>query len=259
MSREIWLDSIFSKHWQGRDVFQAARELEGDVYRQLEQRQTLAFTLADKRYFIKKHRGIALAEILKNLLTLRLPVASARNEFTAINAMQAAGVKVPQLAAFACKGVLPAQLESFLVTHDVGEHVSLEDYCRDWHKAKPDFRRKHALLIQVADISRRMHAAGICHRDFYLCHFLFSESTDQLTVIDLHRALVKKSLGARWKIKDLAGLWFSAMGIGLTQRDLLRFVRLYQQQPLREILAGDRTFWSQVRARANRMYRKLGH
>ena len=40
----------------------------------------------------------------------------------------------------------------------------------------------------------------------------------------------------RWRDKDLAGLYFSVLGIGLTQRDFLRFLRVYFARPLRAIL-----------------------
>ena len=40
----------------------------------------------------------------------------------------------------------------------------------------------------------------------------------------------------RWRNKDLAALYFSALDIGLTRRDKLRFLRSYFQQPLRQTL-----------------------
>lgn len=255
---ELWLDPVFMRAWQGQDAFAAARALGGEIFRELEQRQTLAFTLEGQRYFIKRHQGARLAEIFKNLLSLRLPVVSARNEYVALRAMQAQGLLVPEAAAYGRRGWLPAQLESFLVTHDVGPHVSLEDHCRDWATQPPGFAHKQALLLQLADIARRMHGAGICHRDFYLCHFLRRHSDGRLVVIDLHRALVKRRLPQRWIIKDLAGLWFSAMDAGLTQRDLWRFLRAYRQRPLRAVLqdAGERAFWQAVQQRAQQLYRK---
>lgn len=253
---ELWLDADFRQAWSGQDAFAAARAVAGEVFRELEQRQTLAFVIAGKRYFIKRHQGARLGEILKNLLSLRLPVVSARNEFVALRAMQAAGLRVPQPAAYGRRGWLPAQLESFLVTLDVGPHESLEDHCRHWQQQSPAFGHKRALLCEVAAIARTMHAAGICHRDFYLCHFLRRASDGRLVVIDLHRALVKRRLAQRWIIKDLGGLWFSAMQAGLTQRDLWRFMQAYRQQSLRQILRDESGFWRAVQERALRLWRK---
>jgi heptose I phosphotransferase len=259
MTTELWLDVAFTQAWQGQNAFAAARAVSGEVFRELEQRQTLAFIQDGQRYFIKRHQGARLGEVLKNLLSLRLPVVSACNEYLALRAMQALGLQVPRVAAYGRRGWLPAQLESFLVTHDVGPHESLEDHCRDWARRRPGFAHKQALLQQVAQIARRMHGAGICHRDFYLCHFLRRASDGELVVIDLHRALVKRRLAARWIIKDLAGLWFSAMDAGLTQRDLLRFLRGYRQDTLRNILGTELQFWRAVERRATNLYRKHQH
>lgn len=253
---ELWLGPVFERHWAGQDAFAAARAVQGEVYRELEQRQTTAFAVEGQEYFIKRHRGATWPEILKNLLYLRLPVVSARNEFLAIRAMQALGIVVPEVAAYGRRGLLPASLESFLVTESVGPHQSLEDYCRPWQQEPPAFRDKLELLHRLAEISRTMHEAHLCHRDYYLCHFLRRERDAELVLIDLHRALRKRRLGERWVVKDVSGLWFSAMDIGLSQRDLLRFMRRYRQRPLREILREERRFWEQVDARARKTWRR---
>jgi heptose I phosphotransferase len=253
---ELYLREDMQKLWQGKEPFSAARAISGTTFRKLEQRQTLAFSNANSCYFIKRHRGVTWKEIFKNLLQLRLPVVSARNEFNAIRRLQELGIKVPSVAAYGRRGFLPASIESFLVTDDVGEHVSLEDHCRHWRHHKPDFRHKLQLLMEVASIARKMHGAGICHRDFYLCHFLLTGNGSSLTVIDLHRALIKQSLAPRWIVKDIGGLYFSAMDCGLTKRDLLRFLRQYRQLPLRQILRDENEFWQAVTRRAQRLYRK---
>jgi len=253
---ELWLREDFAALWQGQDPFAAAFAIEGETFRALEQRQTLAFISQGKRYFIKRHRGTTYGEVLKNLLSLRLPVVSARNEYRAIRKLQELGLHAPVIAAFGRRGFLPGNLESFLITEDVGPHASLEDYCRHWQVQPPGFAEKRALLEEVADIGCRLHSNGVCHRDFYLCHFLRTGADAPLTVIDLHRALVKKLLDERWVIKDIAGLYFSAMDAGLTRNDLFRFMRSYRRCSLRDTLVRDREFWDAVRARALRLYRK---
>lgn len=253
---DMWLREDFARLWQGRDPFAAAFALEGETYRVLEQRQTLAFTHDGKRYFIKRHRGATWGEIFKNLLSLRMPVVSARNEYRAIRKLQELGVRAPTVAAYGRRGWLPRNLESFLVTEDVGPHTTLEDYCRDWASTPPAFREKRALVAELADISHRLHANGMCHRDYYLCHFLRTGAGSPLTLIDLHRALVKRKLARRWIVKDVAGLYFSAMDCGLTRRDLFRFMRAYKRCSLRETLVRDKAFWEAVEARALRLYLK---
>ena len=65
------------------------------------------------------------------------------------------------------------------------------------------------------------------------------------------------NLPQRWIVKDVAGLYFSALHIGLNRQDFLRFVRRYSELPLRQCLQEQKHFWAQVQARAMRMDRKL--
>jgi heptose I phosphotransferase len=101
---------------------------------------------------------------------------------------------------------------------------------------------KRALVRGVAELAREMHGAGVNHRDFYICHILVhldpppTPERLRLSLIDLHRAQVRTVTPRRWRDKDLAALHFSALGIGLTRNDLLRFVRVYFARPLRQIL-----------------------
>ena len=74
----------------------------------------------------------------------------------------------------------------------------------------------------------------------------------------MHRALVKVRLGRRWIIKDIAGLYFSAMDIGLGKKDLLRFIGMYTGKPLRDALEEDAGFWQKVKQRALKMKQKHG-
>lgn len=237
----------------------AGRAAPEDTYRNKEGRKTLRFTLAGKSYFLKLHSGVGWGEIVKNLLQLRLPVISARNEFEAVTALQDAGVDTLSVAAFASEGHDPAAICSLLVTDDLVGTVSLEDFCADWAGRPPTFTVRQRLTAKLADTARRMHGAGVNHRDFYLCHFhldpaTLAKASVRCYLIDLHRAQLRASTPRRWQVKDLAGLYFSAMDCGIGQRDLLRFMRLYTPGGLRRALDADAALWREVEARARRLY-----
>ena len=142
--------------------------------------------------------------------------------------------------AFAERGSNPARRHSFIITGELAPTVSLEDFCRDWPQHPPAPALKHALLRRVAEMARRMHDGGVNHRDFYICHFLLHLPVDarapRLSLIDLHRAQMREKTPRRWRDKDLAALYFSALEIGLTKRDRLRFLKAYFARPLRSIL-----------------------
>jgi len=261
----LFLNDEFSKSWQEDDPFAVVQSIEGTVFRKVKSRKTLRFSLNGESYFLKLHLGIGWSEVLKDLVQFRLPVTSAENEWNAINRLHELDIKTMTVAAYGKKGINPATRQSFLVTEDLNDTVSLEKYCSGWSNQRPAFSVKSNLIEKIANISRTMHLNGICHRDFYICHFLLHnvknnepvEDNLRLSLIDLHRALIKRDLGNRWIVKDIAGLYFSSMDIGLTQRDLFRFMRGYKQNSLRLTLEQDSDFWNQVSKKANLLYRKL--
>lgn len=234
-----------------------------DVYRDKEGRRTLRFDHAGRCFFLKLHSGAGWAEILKNLLQGRFPVLGAKNEYLAVARLRSIGVDTLSVAAYACQGVNPAALQSLIVTDALADTVSLEDYCANWASQPPSPGVRMRLIRKLADSAARMHAAGINHRDFYICHFHLDEaslaqSTVRCYLIDLHRAQLRRITPLRWRVKDLAGLYFSAMDCGLTHRDLLRFMRHYSPGGLRVALGVNAGMWRRVARGAVQLYRK-GH
>ena len=248
------------------DCFDDILSLRGKVYRELEGRQTQRIELNGKGYFIKVHRGVGWREIFKNLFYLRMPILGAGNEFHAIRRAEQLGIESMEVAGFGERGWNPAKRESFLITEALENTISLEDYCKDWPQNPPSFRIKRLLIERVAEVARLLHENGMNHRDFYLCHFLLDpqsienakQPTDlKLHIIDLHRAHIRESTPKRWVVKDVAGLYFSAMDIGLTRGDLLRFMKAYRRKPIRELLDNDARFWQTVTRRGVAVYRKI--
>ncbi|MCL2345509.1 MAG: lipopolysaccharide core heptose(I) kinase RfaP [Desulfobulbus sp.] len=242
MASECVLAAPFAELWAGQDPFVAVESLPGTVFRELEGRRTLRTEVAGRGYFVKIHRGIGWGDIFKNLFYLRLPVLGAENEWRASRRLTEIGVATLHAVAYGRRGGNPARQHSFIITEDLAPTVSLEDFCRNWPQQPPSTALKRALIARVADMAGRMHRAGINHRDFYICHFLLyldpapTPTAIRLHLIDLHRAQCRPATPRRWRDKDLASLYFSALQIGLTRRDFLRFLRAYFLRPLRDTL-----------------------
>lgn len=254
------------RRWQSQDIFKQLFALEGKVYKEQQGRKTLRFTLDGKHYFVKLHNGVGWKEIIKYVLQLRLPVLSAQNEWRAIQRLEQLGIKTMRLVGYGKRGWNPARLQSFVITEELANTLSLEKFCLDWSMSPPSYALKGALITKIAEISRILHEHGVNHRDFYICHFLLDisagiDSIDprhlSLYLIDLHRMQIRPRVPWRWRVKDVGALYFSSMDIGLTQRDLFRFIRVYRNRPLRVTLQEDKTFWRQVRRRGITLYRKV--
>lgn len=259
----LFIDEPFRTLWAGRDPFAAVEALQGQVFRELEARRTLRTEVAGRGYFVKIHRGVGWGEIIKNLASLRLPVLGANNEWQAIRRLTELGVDTMHATAFGVRGGNPATQHSFIVTEELAPTISLEDYCRDWTSQAPAPRLKRTLIERVATMARRMHRGGVNHRDFYICHFLLhldpapSVDSFKLSLIDLHRAQVRAATPRRWRDKDLASLYFSALEIGLTRRDFLRFLRVYFAAPLRDILRDEAGLLEHLNREAAHLQRRF--
>ena len=255
----VRLDEPFRTLWAGRDPFAAVEALQGEVFRELEARRTLRTEVAGRGYFVKIHRGVGWGEIFKNLLCLRLPILGAGNEWRAIKRLEQLCVETMCGVAFGQRGGNPATQHSFIVTEELVPTISLEDYCRDWPDNPPDVMLKRALLRRVAEMARRMHGGGVNHRDFYICHFLLhlypvpTTANLKLSLIDLHRAQIREETPRRWRNKDLASLYFSALDIGLTRRDLLRFLNQYFERPIRAVLSDEGPLLRRLAREAGRL------
>jgi len=209
----------------------------------LRERTTTRIVLTDETgreqpFYIKRHRPPPWKEYVKPWLRLTRPILGARNEWEAILRFHAASIRtmIP-IALGECRR------HSFLVTASIEGCEKLSHWMDDHLIDGPRLDRSQIipLLVDVAQITRRMHAAGLHHQDFYLTHLLLPDEPDRpaeedeesrtgIHVIDLGRARYRKRLSRRWIVKDLAQLNYSARL--LTHSDRRRFLELYLGRPL---------------------------
>ncbi|MEX0700880.1 MAG: lipopolysaccharide core heptose(I) kinase RfaP [Planctomycetales bacterium] len=254
------------RHFSEESAFDRLIALDGEVYRDMPARRTLRFAAGGRSYFIKVHFGVGWREILKNLLCFKLPVLGARDEWRAIRRLDELEVRSMKVAGFGERGWNPARRQSFLVTEALEDMISLEELAQHWLRRPPAVSLKRAVIEKVAHVARTLHENGVNHRDFYTCHFLIDPRTLEtvpsidsvrMHLIDLHRAHVRRRTPLRWIVKDVSGLFFSCMDVGLSRTDLLRFLRVYRGRSLRATLTDDVRFWRRIARNALALYRKV--
>lgn len=259
----ILRDELISE-WKSQDVFSLMENMQGKIAREMKDRQTLRFEINGRGYYRKWHRGVGWQEIIKNCLQLRMPVLGASNEWNALNKLRA--LNIPSLIpiAYGMRGKNPARQQSFIVTRELSDVIQLDHF---FEQHSVNVKAKWRILARVAEIARELHAAGINHRDFYLCHFMLNMQllADQnlepeTYLVDLHRAQLRPQVPERWLVKDLSGLLFSSFNLHFTRRDYLRFMRVYFAQELRAVLAEQKVLLGKITARARATYRRdFGH
>lgn len=258
---ELYLRDDLKSAWRGRDPFEVVWSLRGETFRAVASRRTIRFEEGGAAYFAKIHEGVGWGEILKSLANGKTPVTGSRHEYAACRRLAAEGIPAPRVAAFGTRGGNPAHERSFVVCDALEGYLSLEDITDAWATAPPRPAVRRRLVLALADLTRALHAAGVNHRDYYLCHVLadvaaLARGEALLAVIDLHRAQVRRRTPRRWILRDLAALLFSTLHLGLSRKDRFRFLARYTGLPLRDALAKDPGLWRRVERRAERLLEK---
>lgn len=245
----------------GLDSFHALmNSSDGTVAKNLlAERTTTRFELTDdtgtaRVFYIKRHRRPPWKEYVKPWLRLTRPILGAENEWRAILAFHECGIPTMRPVALGRRNG-----ESFLVTEGLEGCIKLSDWMErylgqgenDSSSPRADSRDSeaaapvNAVVDRLAAIARQMHSSGLHHQDFYLTHFLLpAEQVDapqKVHVIDLGRARQCRPLSARWVVKDLAQLNYSASRF--SPADRRRFLEQYLG---REIGPGDQRMMRKI-------------
>lgn len=254
---EVFLRDDVAPYFPG-DPVAAAWRMNGEVVRDVAVRQTLRIELGGRTFYLKRHRGVGIGEIVKNWLVGKRAVVGARNEFEACRHLAGVGLTAPTVAAFGEGAGAASSRSSFVLCDALIGYEDLETVTLEWLEVPPDPFVRRRLVIRIAEFARRFHAAGVVHRDFYLCHLLRHRDPcrPELAVLDLHRALIFRELPGSWRRRDLAALLFSSLDLPVSRLSWLRFVRVYTGRPLREVFAEEGRFWESVYQRALKLYEK---
>ena len=189
--------------------------------------------------YLKRHYRLPWINRLAALIHPAGRHSPASAEWAHLERAKALGIAVPEVVAVG-EWVGPwGALRSYLMVAELVGHDAL-------HEAVPELAGslepaefavlKRAVVVEMAEIAAKLHAARAFHKDLYLCHFFLDRgpgtSTDRrLCLIDLHRLAVHRWTGPRWRWKDLGQLLFSTIGVeGIDDRDRLRFWMHYRRR-----------------------------
>jgi len=182
--------------------------IQGNVVRQVDNRQTIFYSLNKLSFFIKKHKFPSLNEILKSFLSLKYPIFGAKNEYIALSFLKKNKINSLTPLAYGSSGFFFKS--SFLITKPMENVEQLDNF----FKKTKSLALKKQILIELAKIIRIIQSLGMIHRDLYLCHFWIDlkklkKNEIKIYIIDLHRAVFKSKLSQNHKMKELSDFIFS--------------------------------------------------
>jgi lipopolysaccharide core heptose(I) kinase len=114
---------------------------------------------------------------------------------------------------------------SFIMTAELSGAQEGHHYAK-----KLDRVERRRLLRRVAELTRRLHAAGWVHKDLYFGHYLVTPAHPEPSIflIDLQRCARPRWFTQRWRVKDLAALAYSSLKAGVTATDLAAAYQIYR-------------------------------
>jgi len=258
MKNLYFLDKKLSHIFNEFDSFERIKDMDGEIFRKYERRITKRFQVNEKNYFIKFHGPVGWKEILKNIFQIKTPVIGAQREYEALNHLAKRGIQCPEIKGFGKKGLNPANSSSFLITEELYETVSLEDFFLQGLYKELTKRQKINLIKKSASLIRSMHLSGLNHRDLYLCHIHIKNDPNfiepELYLIDLHRAQIRSKVPIRWVVKDLGGFFHSCIQFGFSERDFYRFMMTYYECSFASLITNHFFMIEKILDRAFKMY-----
>jgi len=206
--------------------------------------------------FLKRYdRPPALVQ-LKNWLSHRSRMSFGLAEFASASQLSAAGVNTPKTVAYGEQIGVFFEKRSFIITEKIPNAESLERKLPAFFTGPvtaEKLKLRRNFIAGLAAFIRKFHQTNYRHRDLYFSHIFYDDS-GTFYLIDLARAFKPLIWRERFRIKDIAQLYYSAPGRYFSGTDRLRFYLGYAQAD--RLATRDKSFIQKVLSKAQRMARR---
>ena len=196
-----------------------------------EYRSRLEFKISDpeKILFLKRYnRPDALTQI-KNWFWHNSRKSTMAFDLDPTEDLARAGIKTPKTVSYGEQWGIFLEKRSFIITEELPNAESLEQKLPDCfgdRSKTENLRQQRNFIERLGQFARKFHDTDYRHRDFYLAHIFYSDD-GTFYLIDLQRAFKPRILAERFRVKDIAQLYFSAPGSAFSKTDRLRFYKSY--------------------------------
>jgi heptosyltransferase-2 len=223
-----------------------------------EHRSRLRFKTADpeKTLFLKRYNRPDILTQIKNWFWHNARKSMMSFDLDPAEDLARAGIKTPKIVSYGEQWGVLLENRSFIITEELPNAESLEQKlpeCFQDRSKTENLRKQRNFIERLAQFARRFHDTDYRHRDFYLAHIFYSDD-GTFYLIDLQRAFKPRILAERFRVKDIAQLYYSAPGSAFSGTDRLRFYKTYAGK--RFLDRHDKTFIRKVVRKARRIARR---
>jgi len=205
--------------------------------------------------FLKRYDRPPFMLQLTNWLFNRSRKSIALADVAVARKLQAAQINTPKTIACGEQWELLFEKRSFIMIEKIPDARSLETRlpeCFNQPATSKERKLRKEFIATSAAFIKKFHDTGHRHRDLYLCH-IFRDTKGRLYLIDLARVFKPILLAERFRVKDIAQLYYSAPGTYFSAPDRLRFYLAYTGHT--KLTPQDKVFIKKVLSKANRMAR----
>jgi heptose I phosphotransferase len=263
-SQSFFIDSDYVKAFEKLGLtsfdalfsFDSGRDPGGSSLPQHRSRLEFKTSDPEKTLYLKRyHHPDALTQI-KNWFWHNSRKSMMSFDFEPTKGLNQAGINTPKTVSYGEQWGVFFEKRSFIITEELPNAVPLEqklpDFFKDISKTN-NLRQQRDFIERLGQFAKKFHKTGYRHRDFYLAHIFYSDD-NTFYLIDLQRAFKPRILAERFRVKDIAQLYYSAPGSAFSRTDRLRFYKSYTGKKLLD--GRDKAFIRKVVKKANRIARR---
>lgn len=242
------IDAVFS--------FEAGRNLTKNNLAKYRMRLAFEINSPAVTVFLKRYDKPPVLAQFRSWLSAHRRISCAVFAVRAASELAAEGINTPKTLSYGEQWGALFEKRSFIITEKIPNAESLERKLPDCFNGPTTVEKlklRRSFIVQLAGFIRIFHETDYRHRDLYLSHVFYSDSGD-FYLIDLARAFKPIVFSRRFRIKDIAQLYYSAPVRYFSRTDRLRFYVGYIGRE-DKLTGKDKTFIRRVINKARRMAR----
>jgi len=220
-------------------------------------RNRLQFEISNpaKTLFLKRYDRAGTLSQIKNCFWHNSRKSMMSCDLDPAQSLALAGINTAKVVCYGEQWGIFFEKRSFIITEKIPDAEPLEERlpnCFEGQLTAGKLREQRAFIVQIGQFARKFHNTGCRHRDFYLAHIFYSDK-GTFHLIDLQRVFRPRLLAERFRVKDIAQLYYSAPGRTFSRTDRLRFYISYTGKNYLDKY--DKLFIRKVVKKAERMAR----